>query len=448
MKYFACILLLFTAFWTFAQDSVSIVNHKAEIKKELRTERSENRAAQCLTDNNKVVNWSNFSLTGYGVVNYYNFDFDTDPNLKNKFDAERLNLYLEYKFTNAINFKSEIEFEHGGTGSALDLDNQEEFGEFEAEIEKGGSVKIEQLHLNFQITPYFNIRAGRMKVYFGLHQTLDTPVQYFTTHRQEMENELLPLGWYENGVEIYGTLAKKLNYKLYVVNGLDASGFSSRGFIKGGYQQRFALVNSESFGFAGRFDYNFGTHEDTFVGLAGYVNNAAANRPKNDMMETAYVTMAEGHISYHENNLRFNAIALYGNLQNSDIVSLKNANLSNNLGVKRTPVGKSTLGISAEVGYNVLPWLSPGSIQMLYPFVRYDYYDTMQSTAGTVIDNPRWQRSAITAGFNWFIHPKIVYKIQYSIRRLGSENFDSSTLISTGKRQFENTFSTGIGFKF
>lgn len=435
-------LFLSTTLFSYSQelDSLQLKKIKEQIKTELKKEIKE--------ENKSLFNWSNFSLRGYGVVNYYNYDYDTDPALKDKFDAERLNLYLEYKFTDKINFKSEIEFEHGGTGSTLELDNQEEFGEFEQEIEKGGEVKIEQAHINFQIKPYFNIRAGRMKMYFGLHQTLDTPTRYFTTHRQEMENEILPLGWYENGIEIYGKILNHINYRFWVVNGLDASGFSSRGWIKGGYQQKFEMVNAESFAFAGRLDYKFGKHKDTFFGLAAYINDAAANRPKDDMKESAYVTIVEGHISYNEGNLRFNAIGLYGNLENSNIVSQKNANLSNNLGAKRTPVGKNAIGISAEIGYNILPLIHSTSKQMLYPFARYDYYDTMAEVEGNVIDNPRWERNSITAGFNWFVHPQIVLKAHYSDRQLGSENYNQTTLQYTGEKQHEKTFSTGIGFYF
>jgi len=417
-------------------DSVSYQKIKSDIKKELKTELK------------NTFSLANFSLKGYGVINYYNYDYDTDPTLKNKMDAERLNLYLEYKFSDKINFKSEIEFEHGGTGSTLELDTQEEFGEFEQEIEKGGEVKIEQAHINFQIKPYFNIRAGRMKVYFGLHQTLDTPTRYFTTHRQEMENEILPLGWYENGIEFYGTFAKKFNYRFWIVNGLDASGFSSKGWIKGGYQQKFELVTAESFAFVGRLDYKFGTHKDTFIGIAAYINDAAANRPKNDMNETAYVTLVESHISYNEKNLRFNAIGLFGNLENSNIISQKNANLSNNLGAKRTPVGKNAIGVSAEMGYNILPLLKNNPTQQIYPFIRYDYYDTMADVEGNVVDNPRWERTTFTAGFNWFVHPQIVLKAHYANRKLGSENYNPTTLVYTGESQHEKTFSTGIGFYF
>lgn len=447
MKRFTVAFLIFISFNTYAQvenDSIVLIQLKEEIKNELREEFK----AQADIDNKRLLNWNNFSLRGYGVVNYYNNDYDTDPTLKDKFDAERLNLYLEYYFIDKISLKTEIEYEHGGTASAIDLDTQEEFGEFEDEIETGGGVKLEQVHINFKITPYFNIRAGKMKMYFGLHQSLDTPTQYFTTTRQEMENAILPLGWYETGIEFYGTFAKRFNYKAYIVSGLDASGFSSRGWIKDGYQQRFEMANAQSFAFAARLDYKFGSHKDTYVGVAAYINDAAANRPKDDMSESAYVTIVEGHVTYNEKNLRFNAIGLYGNLENSNIVSIRNANLSNNLGVKRTPVGKNALGVSAEIGYNILPLINTSSKQQLYPFARYDYYDTMQDVEGSIIDNSRWERSTITGGINWFVHPQIVIKAQYSDRRLGSENYDLSTLEYTGEKQHDRTFSTGIGFKF
>ncbi len=451
-------LLIFT-FNSYAQniektgsDSAKMEELKEQIKTEILQELSEGSPSEEEEEAEEgapsLLRWSRFGLNGYGVVNYYNYDYDTDPNLKDKLDAERLNLYLTYKFSDRISFKSEIEFEHGGTGASLEFDNQEEFGEFEQEIEQGGEVKVEQINIDFKIRSYFNIRAGRLKMYVGLAQNLDEPTHYFTTHRQEMENEILPLGWYENGLELYGTFARRFNYKFYVVSGLDASGFSSRSWIKTGYQTRFDMVNAESFAFAGRLDYKFGYSKNTYVGVSAYINNAAANRPKNDMDESAYVTLTEAHLTYDERNLRFNTMFLYGNLENSNIVSNKNANLSNKLGVKRNPVGKNALGFSAEIGYDIMPLLNNTSSQRFYPFARYDYYDTMQDTEGSIVDNPRWQRSVITGGFNWFVFPEIAIKAQYSDRRLGSENYNQSTLQYTGEKQHERTFSLGLGFEF
>ena len=430
-------------------DSISLKNLKEEIKKELRAELKQEMKDDFAKENKNLLNWSKFTLSGYGVVNYYNYTkYDTDLNIKDKFDAERLNLYLGYNFNDWISFKSEIEFEHGGTGSTVELDTQEEFGEYEQEIEAGGEVKIEQIHINFAIKPYFNVRVGRMKIHFGLAQDLDRPISYFTTHRQEMENEILPLGWYENGVQFHGTFWKRLKYEVSVTNGLDASGFSSRGWIKEGYQTRFEMSNGNSLAFTGRLDYKFGKNKYTYFGASAYLNDAAANRPKNDMKESAYVMIFEGHITYDEDYLRFNSVILWGNLENSNIVTSKNASLSNNLGVKRTPVGKNALGFSFEGGYEVLHFINPNSKQKVYPFVRYDYYDTMQEVEGSVVKKPRWERSAIMGGLNWFVHPQIVLKAHYQNRKLGSENIDLTTLAYTGKKQQENTFSAGIGFSF
>jgi len=421
----------FTQFLVFSQEKTEIDEAKINSEKNL-------------------IKLSKFTLSGYGVVNYYNYTkYDTDLNIKNKFDAERLNLYLGYEFSKKIKLKTEIEFEHGGTGSTIELDTQEEFGEYEREIESGGEVKLEQIFIDFTIKSYFNVRAGRMKIHFGLAQNLDRPTSYFTTHRQEMENELLPLGWYENGLQFYGSfLNNKWLYEISITNGLDATGFSSRNWIKPGHQTRFEMTVGESIAYTFRLDYKFGKNKNTYVGAAFYINDAAANRPKNDMTNSAYVKIVEGHITYDEKYLRFNAIGLYGDIQNSDIISRKNASLSNSLGVKRTPVGKNAVGLSAEIGYEILHFFESNSSQKMYPFLRYDYYDTMYETEGAVVRKPRWERKSFTGGLNYFFTPGIVAKIQYQNRILGSENIDPISSLGTGKKQKENTFSAGIAFSF
>ncbi len=422
-------------------DSLQFYQSKEQLKQEIINELK--------AEKKNLLNWDNFTLSGYGAINYYNYGkYDTDLNIKDKFDAERLNLYLGYRFNNWISLKTEIEFEHGGTGSTIELDTQEEFGEYEKEIEAGGEVKVEQIHIDFKILPYFNVRVGRMKLHLSLAQNLDRPIQYFTTYRPDMENEILPLGWYENGIQFYGNFWKdRLRYEVSITNGLDATGFSSRNWIQNGHQQRFEMAVGNSLAYSARLDYKFGTNKNTYFGIAAYINDAAANRPKNDMDVSAYVTLFEGHITYDENHLKFSSVFLYGNLENSNIVSRKNANLSNNLGVKRTPVGKNAIGYSADIGYELLHFLDIKN-QKLYPFMRYEYYDTMYQTEGAVVRKPRWQRSAITGGINWFIHPQVVFKAHYSTKTLGSEHYDAVSSLSTGKKQKENTFSLGIGFSF
>jgi hypothetical protein len=123
-------------------------------------------------------------------------------------------------------------------------------------------------------------------------------------------------------------------------------------------------------------------------------------------------------------------------LENADLVSAANRNLSNNLNVKRTPVGSEAWGVSCEAGYDLRSALSvlPESL-ILYG--RFDAYDTMSDVEGTVFDNPRWSRMVISAGLNQYFGANVVWKSEVSRREL---DLPSANI--------ENTFSTGLGFEF
>ena len=391
--------------------------------------------------------WSKFQLKGYGVINYYNFDWDTDAEKRAVFDTERLNLYLYYDFNDKIQFKSEIEFEHGGTGSTMEFDKQEEFGEFETEVEAGGEILVEQINVLFKIKPYFNVRAGRVKVYNGIPSKKDRPNAYFTTYRSEIENTVLPLGWYENGIEILGDFGAKnrFSYKAYLVNGLDATGFSSRNWVRPGHQKRFETVNAQNLAIAARLDYKFAPNGE--IGLFIYHGNSADNRPKPDLDVDAFVNIYDLHLIYEKGPFRANALMMYGSLSNADAVSTANRNLSNNLNVKRTPVGSEILGYYAEVGYDLLSLFPQPREEKLFAFGRYDFYDSMHGVTGEVFDNPRWERRVITGGLNYHVHHQIAIKVHYSSKKLGSKKIDASGN-TTNDHEFEKTFSLGLGFEF
>lgn len=426
-------------------DSISYHKLKNELKSEIKAELLQTQQPI----DQKIQNFLNknrLEIKGYGAINYYHYGrFDTDPEIKDKIDLERLNLYLGYQFNDRLSFKAEIEFEHGGAGVSKELDNQEEFGEIETEIRKGGEVKLEQLNVNYKFSEAFNIRLGRLKIYLNSAQNLDSPTSYLTTNRPEMESAMLPNGWYENGLQIHGVIHKKFRYYASITNGLDASGFSSRKWIKDGHQQKFEMQNAEAFAYSARLDYLFGTNKNTFAGIGTYFGNTTPNRPKNDLKDDGFVNIITGHVNYFENNIRFSGVVVWGNLQNSDLISKANNNLPNSLGVKRTPVGKNALGYSAELGYEVLQLMATTK-QQLFPFVRYDFYDTMYKVTGNVVKKDRWNRRVFTFGVNYFLHPQIVIKAQYSNKILGSERIDPLSVLSTGQKEQENFFSMGMAF--
>lgn len=380
--------------------------------------------------------WDKFRIKGSGIVNYHNYQWETDTTRRNVTDSEVFKLYLMHDFLGNISFKAEVEFEHGGTGITKEFDKFEEAGEYETEVEAGGEVKLEQLNIYFKIKPWFNIKAGRLKLYMGLASKLDMPTDYFTTHLSEMEDELLPLGWYENGIEISGELGSKKNwkYKLAIINGLDGTAFGSRNWIKKGHQVTFESAHADAFALATRFDYYF--NEKNFVGISGYVGNSTPNRPKTDLEADAYVSIVDVHFRYDIGYWKFRGMALFGHLQNADRVSKANRNLSNNLNVKRTPVGSSVFGTFMESSYDISALIIKLKNPLLV-FARLDYYDSMFKVAEGIFNNPRWERRTITGGINYFPHPNIIIKSHYAVRKLGLETFN-----------LEKTFSLGIGFKF
>ncbi len=377
-----------------------------------------------------------FGVSGYGVINYAKFDWQIDPERRAHIDVERFVVAPKYRMSGNIRLEAELEFEHGGTGITMEFDKLEEFGEFEMEVEKGGEVIVEKLAVVFQINPEINVRIGHIIVPVGLVSKRHRPGHYFTTTRPESESNLIPTIWHENGIELFGELGS-LSYQAQVVNGLDSTGFSSRRWIVGGHQLRFETANAEDFALVGRLDYT--VIPGAVAGVSGYFGNSANNRPKPDLWDDANVSIFDLHGFYEVGALKARGLFLYGRLQNSDLVSKANRNLSNNLNVKRTPVGSKAVGGYLEVGYNVLAFLksSQNTEKILDLFVRYDNYDTMAAVEGEIFDNPRWDRQTWTFGTNYHHHPQLVFKAHYSARRLGSK-IDNA----------EDTLALGFGFQY
>ena len=102
-----------------------------------------------------------------------------------RFDLPHVCVNLGYDFGKGWTMGSEIEFEHGGNGTAVEIE-AEEAGEYEAEVEKGGEVNIEQFWINKEFMGgKLNIKAGEIIVPAGadrraVPQVQDHPVDWTT----------------------------------------------------------------------------------------------------------------------------------------------------------------------------------------------------------------------------------------------------------------------------
>jgi len=86
-----------------------------------------------------------------------------------------------------------------------------------------------------------------------------------------------------------------------------------------------------------------------------------------------------------------------------------------------------------EAGYDIFSQIEGRRKreEKLYIFGRFDYYDSMYKTQGSVIDNPCWERQKITFGLNYLPIPQVVVKAEYSKRLLKSQ-FNDEPSVSLG----------------
>ena len=98
--------------------------------------------------------------------------------------------------------------------------------------------------------------------------------------RPEVERRILPSTWRENGAGLFGTIAERVDYRVYAVNGFDGSGFDSSGLRGGRQKGSEALAND--FAFVGRVDVHAApglmVGGAVWVGQSGNSGHAYAGR--------------------------------------------------------------------------------------------------------------------------------------------------------------------------
>jgi opacity protein-like surface antigen len=381
-------------------------------------------------------NFGKYRFGGYGEVLFQRMDYDanryTNPNGAPKRTRAEISLpravfAIDYKFKNDIVFGAEIEFEYGGTGSTMEIEHEKEGGEFETEIEQGGEVVLEQLHLTKRFSNAFNIRIGHIIVPVGITNSHHEPVQYLGTVRSEGELALLPSTWHETGISVLGYFSK-FKYEVMLVNGLDPNGFSSEHWAGSGRQKIFEKSTMTSPALAGRVEYS--PINNLRISASGYYNKTAKNSSKPQTMTglDGTVTIASADAQYRSGNIIARANIIYGSISDSKAIFDVNRRYFRGAGYSITPFGEAALTYSGEAGYNVLSFFDCKS--KLFPFVRYEYYNTGEKIENGAQELPRYKRDLFIAGINYFLTPSVVLKADYSHRRINSGKYNSENTVS------------------
>ncbi|MCK8496382.1 hypothetical protein [Myxococcus fulvus] len=398
-------------------------------------------------------------VTAYGelLFGYHNYGLNQNRtggaqrDSRLEFDTTRFVLEMKGALPDyGLEVEVEVEFEHGGTGTAMELE-YEEFGEFDQELDKGGEILVEELYISKKLGDHAALAVGRFYVAVGTLSEFSRPTDYLGTLRDEAETGIIPNTWDEMGLRLRYKFPWGLRLTGQLVNGLDSTGFSSQLWAVGGHQRRFEVQRATDMALVFRADV---THFDGFIfGVSAYHGDTTRNRPKADLVKSceeandrevapcgyvsAPLTLLDVHLSVAKGPWSAKGMVMYGHLKNAELVSQRNARLSNLLGVMRTPVSDNALAAWGELGYDIASVVGLSNSHHLFPFVRYDYVDTQFKPRAELYDNPRFRRTVYTVGVAYNLLNTVYAKLDFGHRRMGSGAFRP-----------ENTLRLATGFNY
>ena len=345
------------------------------------------------------------SIGGYGEFNLQKFVNDTQDSQHGQFDVARFVLYTGYKFTDRIILNSEIEFEHAVVAS-----------------DKDGEAEVEFVDLDFLAWQQLNFRMGLLLVPMGFINEIHEPPFFNGVFRPEVEQRIIPTTWREGGVGVFGTLAPGLDYRAYLMNGLNARGYESEGIKEGSQEGSLALAND----FAGTLRVDYSPMPGTTIGGSFFAGNAGQDQVFAGRRPDVFTLLWETHAQVRYRGLELRALGAFTNIHDADLVSQQ-------LG---ETIGKDQYGFYVEAAYDVLPWLFPETTQSLTPFFRYENFDTQDAVPHGFARVPGNAVQLYTVGISYKPHPQVVLKIDY-------RDFDSG-----GTKPTPDDVNFGAGFVF
>lgn len=346
------------------------------------------------------------TVGGYGEVHYTD---PTGPNTPPQVNLTRFVVYLAHTFNDRLAFGSELEVE-------------------DAKVEGGGSggeVGIEQAYLDYRFEDWFTLRTGLVLVPVGIINETHEPPTFNGVERPPFEQDVIPTTWREIGLGALGMVpgVAGLSYRVYVLNGLKAEGFSADQGIREGRQegQHASFANPSLTGrlewarpglkIGGSFWYGGTANADSVLGTGSFA---------------APITLVSADARYDIGGASFRA--LVANIEVHDAAAI-NARFG-------SAIGSRIAGGYVEAAYNVLTRLVPTSSQQLNAFVRFERYDTQASVPAGTLQDPTLARRIATVGLSYKPIYNLVFKGDYQLLHNRS-----------GLNEVE-VLSLGIGYQF
>ncbi len=333
------------------------------------------------------------SLGGYGEFNFQKFVSDQQGK-RDQFDLLRFVLYTGYKFSDRILLNAELEFEHAVSGG----------GTITSE---SGEAEVEFAYLDFMLWQQLNVRAGLVLVPVGFINEMHEPPFFHGVVRPEVERLVIPTTWREGGIGIFGTLAPGLEYRAYVLNGLNAKGFSSSG-IRGARQSGNRALADD---LAGTVRLQYTPFAGASIGGSFFVGDSGQDGDFDGEKPGAFTLLWETHAQLHYRGLELRALGTFVSIDDADVLSR----------ALEDTIASDSFGFYAEAAYDVLPLVLPDTTHYLAPFFRYELFDTQDAVPRGFQRVPGNDVQLFTIGLDYKPHPQVVLKLEYRNYNAGSE---------------------------
>ena len=322
------------------------------------------------------------TIGGYGEITY-----NQPESSSGELDVQRLVMMFGYKFSDKVQFFTEIEYEHVK------------------------EVFVEQAFVNYNVGDNISVRGGLMLVPMGIVNEYHEPTTFNGVERPNVDNKIVPTTWREIGVGVNGRIPDaSISYQAYIFNGFksaESDGDEVNGLLKGssglrGGRQKGIQSTVSSPTFSAKLDY-YGIL-GLRLGLSGYFGKTQADDDIKDIDGAIIgVSMVGLDARYKLNKFEARGQFIYAGLNDTDLYNE----------LTGRDLGSSLMGYYIEGGYNVLPITAK---QRLVAFARYEQYDTHASTEDNTPRNDAYNRNDLTVGLSYHIVNGVVVKGDYQFK--------------------------------
>ncbi len=344
----------------------------AELKKENKTLKGEVEDVAIATDEaikSKIVLTNKSTFGGYGEIHGNWLDDQKGSADKDEVDFHRFVLFFNHEFSDRMRLVSELELEHSIAGDG-----------------QNGEIELEQAYIEYDLTKNTYILGGLFLLPLGMLNETHEPNTFYGVERNNVESYIIPTTWWEGGTMLSTNITEGVNLKLAAHTALEASDST---YSPKTARQKGSQAPAEQFAYTAALKYT------AIPGLTiGAWLNYQTDFQNSGSFSSDEAILYEIHTDFSKGPIGLRALFAEWDIKGT---------------------GPKSVGADKQYGWFIEPSYKIFNDQLGF-FVRYSMWD---NAAGNN-DNADTKYTQNNIGFNWWIYPQVVIKLDYQTQSVGA----------------------------